>query len=107
MVDRHATVGIVAGYRGGGVDTFLMRITDFGLVIPWLALAIVLASILGPSLDTIILVIGLTSWPSTCRLVRAQVLSVRERPYIERARALGARELAHDLPPRAAQRRRR
>ena len=59
-------------------------------MIPWLALAIVLASILGQSLITIILVIGLTSWPSTARLVRAQVLSVRERPYIERARALGA-----------------
>jgi peptide/nickel transport system permease protein len=83
-------VGITAGYRGGGLDTFLMRTTDFALVIPWLALAIVLASILGPSLVTIILVIGLTSWPSTSRLVRAQVLSVRERPYIERARALGA-----------------
>jgi peptide/nickel transport system permease protein len=59
-------------------------------VIPWLALAIVLASVLGPSLPTIILVIGLTSWPGTARLVRAQALSVRERPYVERARALGA-----------------
>lgn len=85
-----ATVGIVAGYRGGAIDTFLMRLTDFGLVIPWLVLAIVLASIIGQSLGAIILVIGVTSWPATARLVRAQVLSIRERPYIERARALGA-----------------
>ncbi len=85
-----AVLGIVAGYRGGLTDVILMRFTDFGLVIPWLALAIVMASILGPSLGTIILVIGLTSWPGTARLVRAQTLSVKERPYVERARALGA-----------------
>lgn len=83
-------VGIMAGYRGGGTDTVLMRITDWGLVIPWLVLAISLASIFGQSLFIIILVIGLTTWPSTARLVRSQVLSVKERPYVERARALGA-----------------
>jgi peptide/nickel transport system permease protein len=97
-----AVVGVVAGYRGGAVDTVLMRVTDFGLVLPWLALAIVLASIMGPSLTTIILVIGLTSWPGTARLVRSQVLSIRERPYVERSRALGASDahliLHHVLP---------
>jgi peptide/nickel transport system permease protein len=97
-----ALVGITSGYRGGATDTILMRFTDFGLVIPWLALAIVLAAILGPSLPTIILVIGLTSWPGTARLVRAQVLSVRERPYVERARALGASDrhmITHHILP--------
>jgi len=85
-----SAVGLVAGYRGGGVDSLLMRITDWGLVIPWLVLAISLASIFGQSLFVIILVIGLTTWPSTARLVRSQVLSVKERPYVERAEALGA-----------------
>jgi peptide/nickel transport system permease protein len=85
-----AVVGIVAGYRGRWVETVLMRLTDWFLVIPFLPLAIVLASVLGPALGVIILVIGLTSWPSTARIVRAQVLTVKERPYVERARALGA-----------------
>jgi peptide/nickel transport system permease protein len=81
---------MVAGYRGRWVDAVLMRITDWFLVIPWLALAIVLASILGQSLFIIVVVIAVTSWPSTARVVRAQVLSVKQRPYVERARALGA-----------------
>jgi peptide/nickel transport system permease protein len=85
-----AAVGILAGFRSGFTDSLLMRITDWFLVIPWLALAIVLASILGQSLAIIIFVIGVTSWASTARIVRAQVLSVRERSYVERARALGA-----------------
>ena len=85
-----SAIGLVAGFRGGWVDQLLMRITDWGLVIPWLVLAISLASIFGQSLFVIILVIGLTTWPSTARLVRSQTLSVKERPYVERARALGA-----------------
>jgi peptide/nickel transport system permease protein len=83
-------VGIVAGYYGRWTESTLMRITDWFLVIPFLPLAIVLASLLGRSLLIIIFVIGITSWPSTARIVRAQVLSVKTRPYVERARALGA-----------------
>lgn len=85
-----SALGIFAGYRGGVLDSILMRFTDWFLVIPWLALAITLASILGQSLFIIIMVIGLTSWPWTARLVRSQTLSIRERPYVERARGLGA-----------------
>ena len=84
-------VGLLAGFFGGWVDSVLMRITDWFLVIPFLPLAIVLASVLQRGLWTIILVIGITSWPSTARLLRSQVLTVRERLYVDRARALGAR----------------
>ena len=95
-------LGILAGYRGGWWDRVLMRFTDWFLVIPWLALAITLASIFGQSLFIIVMVIGLTSWASTARLVRSQVLSVKERPFVERARGLGAGHtqlvLRHVLP---------
>ena len=64
-------IGLVAGYYGGWTETLLMRFTDWFLVIPFLPLAIVLASMLGPSLFTIIFVIGITSWPSTARVIRA------------------------------------
>jgi peptide/nickel transport system permease protein len=83
-------VGVVAGFFGGLPGGVLMRVTEWFLVIPFLPLAIVLAAVLGPSIRNIILVIGITSWPSTARLLRAQVLSLRERLYVDRSRALGA-----------------
>ncbi len=82
-------VGLVAGYYGGIVDSFLMRFTDIFFVIPSLLLMIILAAVLGPSIVTLILVIGLFSWSSTARIVRGQVLTIKERSYIERVRAVG------------------
>jgi peptide/nickel transport system permease protein len=86
-----AAVGLASGYYGGTrIDSVLNALTNWFLVIPWLVLAIVLASILGPTLWNVIVVIAVTSWATTARLVRAQTLAVRRLPYVERARALGA-----------------
>lgn len=102
MIGIGTLIGLAAGFFGGWTDAVLMRITDWFMVIPFLPLAIVLAAVLERGLGTIVLVIGITSWPSTARLVRSQVLSVRERLYVDRARALGAGRLhligRHILP---------
>ncbi|MCX4513634.1 ABC transporter permease [Streptomyces sp. NBC_01619] len=82
-------VGIVAGHYGGWFATVVMRITDWFLVMPTLVLAIVLATVMSRSVWTVILAIGVTTWPTTARLVRAQTIAVESRPYIERAKALG------------------
>ncbi len=89
-------VGLASGYWSGWRDEALMRVNDVFLSIPWLALLIVLAAVLGGrlTLDVIIIAIGLTSWNFTARVVRAQVLSVKERAFVERARAAGARTFA-------------
>jgi peptide/nickel transport system permease protein len=83
-------VGIISGYFGGWVDITLMRITDYLLVIPDLVFAMVIADIWGPSLFHVILVIGILEWTGTARVIRAQVMSVKERVYVKRTRALGA-----------------
>jgi peptide/nickel transport system permease protein len=95
-------IGIVAAHYGRWVSGGLMRITDFFLVLPSLVLAIALSTVLERGIGTIILAIGLTSWPPAARLVRAQTLTVEARPYIERAKALGGGHLhvitKHVLP---------
>ena len=83
-------VGITSGFLGGWVDTLLMRVTDWFLVIPFLPLAIALTAVLDRSIWNIVLVIGVTSWPGTARLIRSQVLTVKQRLYVDRARSLGA-----------------
>ncbi|WP_406047803.1 ABC transporter permease [Kribbella sp. NBC_00889] len=83
-------LGIAAGHFRGWVGAIILRITDWFLVLPSLVTALVLAAILGGSTATIIVAIGVTSWPSTARLIRAQTLAVEARPYIERSLALGA-----------------
>ncbi|MGW1403726.1 ABC transporter permease [Streptomyces sp. NPDC002405] len=84
-----AVIGITAGHFRAWYATVMMRITDWFLVMPTLVLAIALATVMSRSLGTIILAIGVTTWPTTARLVRAQTLAVESRPYIERAKALG------------------
>lgn len=83
-------VGMAAGHFTGTAQAVLMRVIDFFLVVPGLVLAIVLSSVIGPGVATIIIAIGITSWAGTARLVRSQTLTVEARPYIERSWALGA-----------------
>ncbi len=86
-------VGLTSGYWGGWKDEVIMRVNDVFLSIPWLVLMIVICAILGKqSLFTVIVVIGVTGWSTTARIVRSQVLSIKERQFIERAKALGAGE---------------
>lgn len=84
------TVGLVAGYYGGRIGNGLMRVVDFLMVIPDLPLMLVIIAVMGRGLWNIILVIGLLGWTYTARLVRSQVLSVKERQFVLRARSLGA-----------------
>ena len=86
-------VGLFAGYFGGWVDALLMRAADVAFGIPFLPMAIVLVAFLGPSIWNVVLVMTLLLWRDTGRIIRAQVLSLRERSYVEAARVLGASHL--------------
>ena len=83
-------IGLASGHFRGFFGSVLFRLTEWFLVIPFLPLAIVLASVLGASLLNIALVIGVTSWPGTAMLIRAQTMSIENRPYLERAKVLGS-----------------
>ncbi|MEW1953564.1 ABC transporter permease [Terrabacter sp. NPDC080008] len=83
-------VGLAAGFLGGVVDTVLARLIDVVLSVPFILVAVALVSITGPSLLVTVLVIGFFSWASVARIVRGQVLSLREREFVEAARSLGA-----------------
>lgn len=83
-------LGAAAGYLGGWIDNATMRIVDVMLSLPILFFILIIQMLLEPSIANVILVIGLTGWAGTCRLVRGQVLSIREMTYVESARAIGA-----------------
>ncbi|APZ52908.1 ABC transporter permease [Salipiger abyssi] len=83
-------LGILAGYKGGIVDRILMRLVDIQLAIPLMLLALLVVAALGPSIQNVVLVLALTSWIRYARIIRAQVLSLREREFVQSARAIGA-----------------
>ena len=95
-------IGILAGYLGGWIDEALMRLTDTFLIIPTLPLAIVFTAISGPSILNIVFIIGITAWAPTARIIRSQVLSLKERAFIESEKAIGAsswRIMFHTILP--------
>jgi len=95
-------LGAVAGYYGGVVDNVIMRFTDVIMTFPRVVVMLVVATFLGPSIVNVILLIGLFSWMGTARIVRAQVLSLREEQFVTAARSLGAKDrgliFSHVLP---------
>ena len=94
--------GLISGYFGGRTDDVLMRLADIQLAFPFILLAIAVIGVLGPSLKTIIIVIGVSSWVVYARIVRGAVLTLREREFVQAARALGGGDvrilLRHVLP---------
>ena len=97
-------VGLLSGYRGGWLDDVLMRSTEAFQVLPRFFLALVVIAFFGPGLDRLVLVLGVTSWPLLARVVRAEVLSLRHREFVEAARVHGAssaRILVREILPNA------
>ena len=90
-------VGLVAGYFGGWVDSVLMRITDVAFAIPFLPFVIVLVAFLQPSIWNIVLSMALLLWRDTARVIRSQVLTVRERSFVQAAKNLRRQLLADDF----------
>jgi peptide/nickel transport system permease protein len=95
-------LGSLAGYFGGIIDEVIMRITDIFLAFPALILAMAIVSVLGPSLRSVIIALTIVSWPSYARLIRGDILQVREEDYIEASRGIGASSarviMRHALP---------
>lgn len=83
-------IGLVAAYRGRAVDSFLMRLADFQLSIPFIVLAVAILGVLGPGVGNIVLVLGITAWVTYARVVRGEALSAREQEYVLAARSMGA-----------------
>jgi peptide/nickel transport system permease protein len=100
-----SVIGLLAGHYGGISSRMLMAVTDWFIALPALPLAIALAAVLGQGDASITIAIAVTSWPGTARLIRAQTLAVEARPFIERAKALGARDgqlMARQVLPNVA-----
>jgi len=96
------SIGLVSGYFGKGPGELLMRFTDMFLVMPQLVLMLILAALLGQNIYIIMLVVGVTSWPLMARIIRSEVLSLKQRPFVERAISIGCSDFylirKHILP---------
>ena len=95
-------LGLLAGYYGGRVDHLVMRIVDVFMSFPYILLALMIAAVLGPGLQNVILALGVTGWTTMCRISRVQALSLREGTFVESCRCIGAGDMRiiarHILP---------
>ena len=95
-------IGIIAGYFGGKIDVFAVQLIDLFIALPGLVLALIITTMVGPTLFNLMFVLGFVMWPTVARLVRGQALNIRESVFVEAAKALGGKPLwiiwAHILP---------